>query len=245
MRTALRGELLKIATVRGQWIGLALAAVAMPMTSLLVAASGGLSPEDTVTSGAATGSLAGLLGFGAWAASVTAGEYSHQTMVVSLSTVPRRTVFYGAKVIAASLTAAAASLASAVLAFAVVYAVTPHSSHRVGSPATLLSVVVAAVAVTAIGVAAGVLTRSSAAAITAVVVLILLPQTAAGLLGGLQPWVVGASPGPVITQVVGNSQLDADQTYPPGTAAAVATLLAAAAGIAVVGGCALVRRDGG
>jgi hypothetical protein len=79
----------------------------------------------------------------------------------------------------------------------------------------------------------------------AVVALVLLPQAAAGLLGGLQPWVVGASPGTVITQVVGSSQLAADQTYPAGTAAAVVTLLIVAAAIAAGGACAMLRRDGG
>ena len=244
MTDAWRGELLKIASVRGQWVSLALAAVAIPLTSLLVAASGGLSSSDTVTSGAATGSVIGLLAFGSWGAAVAAGEYSRQTMVVSLATVPRRTLFYGAKLAAAAATAAVGAVVSTVVAFAVVWAVTPHGAHRLGDPATLVSVVVAVVAVTAIGVAAGILTRSPAASIAAVFAAVLLPQAAGGLLGGLQPWIVGASPGVVITQVVGNSQLATDQTYPAGTAAAVATLLAVTVVVAGSGGYALLRRDG-
>jgi ABC-2 type transport system permease protein len=242
--SAWKGELLKIATVRGQWVGVALAAVAIPLTSLLVAASGGLSPHDTVTSGAATGSVIGLLAFGSWGAVVAAGEYSRQTMVVSLATVPRRTVFYGAKLAAATTTAAAGSLLSALAAFVVVLAVTPHGGGRLGDPATLLSVVLAVVAMTAIGVAAGILTRSPVASVAAVFAVVLVPQAAGSLLGSLQPWVVGASPGPVITQVVGNSQLAAGQAYPPGVAAAAVTLLAVAVAIAACGAYALLQRDG-
>jgi hypothetical protein len=244
MKAAWKGELLKIATVRGQWISAALAAVAIPLTSLLVTASGQLSASDTVTSGAATGSVLGLLAFGSWAAVIAAGEYSRQTMVVSLATVPRRTVFYGAKLAAATATAAAGSLASVLVAFVVVLAVRPHGAHHLGDPAALLSVVLAVIAVTAIGVAAGILTRSPAASIVAVFAVVLLPEAAGSLLGSLQPWVVGASPGTVITQVVGNTQLATNQTFPSGAAAAVLTLLAIAAGIAAIGGYALQRRDG-
>ena len=64
VRSALRGELLKIATVRGQWVSAALATVTTPLTSLLVAASGQLGSTDTLTSGAATGTVIGLLSFG-------------------------------------------------------------------------------------------------------------------------------------------------------------------------------------
>lgn len=244
LKAALRGELLKIATVRGQWVSLALAVVAIPLTSLLVAASGQLGAGDTVTSGAATGSVIGLLAFGSWAAVVAASEYSCQTMLVSLTTVPRRTVLYGSKLAATASAAAAGSLLSAVLGFVVVLAVTTRRAHHVGDPAALLTIVLAVVAVTAIGVAAGLLTRSPAASIAIVFAVVLLPQTAAGLLGGLQPWVVGAAPGVVITQVVGNSQLAVDQTFPPGAAAAAATLLAVAAAIAFAGGWSLLRRDG-
>lgn len=244
MRDAWRGELLKIATVRGQWISAVLAAFAIPLTSLLVAASGSLGDGDSITAGAATGSVAGLLAFGSWGAAIAAGEYSRQTLVVSLSTVPNRGVFYSSKLAATTAVAALGALASAVLGWIVVLAVTPRHGHPLGDPATLLSVVLGVVAVTAIGVAAGILTRSPAASIAAVFAAVLLPEAAGGLLGGLQPWIVGASPGTVITQIVGNTQLTSDQTYPPGSALAALTLVAFAAVIALAGAAALIRRDG-
>jgi len=76
------------------------------------------------------------------------------------------------------------------------------------------------------------------------VVAILLPKVAGSLLGGLEPWVVGASPGTVITQIVGGAQLPTDQMYPPGAWPAALTMLAVAATVAVAGGIVLHRRDG-
>jgi ABC-2 type transport system permease protein len=244
MTAALRAELLKIATVRGQWIGAALATLALPAVSLLVATTGGVGDADTVTSGAATGSVAGLLAFGIWAATLAAGEYAQQTIVVSLTTVPRRSVFYGAKLAAIGCVAAAGALVSVIAAWLVVWAVLPAGVHESGDPASLVSVVLAITAVTVLGVAVGLATKSPAASAAIVVVAILFPKAAGGLLGGLQRWVVGASPGTVITQAVGGAQLPHEQTFPGGAAAAVATMLLVATVVAVGGAVALIRRDG-
>src|SRR4051794_24353668 len=121
MTAAWRAELLKIATVRGQWLGAALATLALPAVSLLVATTGGVGATDTVTSGAATGSVAALLAFGIWAATLAAGEYAQQTIVVSLTTVPRRSRFYGAKLGAIGGVAAAGALVSVIAAWLIVW----------------------------------------------------------------------------------------------------------------------------
>ncbi|MBV8387316.1 MAG: ABC transporter permease [Acidimicrobiia bacterium] len=244
MRPALRAELLKITTVRGQWLGAAIATLALPAVSLLVAATGGVGAGDTVTSGAATGSIAGLLAFGIWAATVAAGEYAQQTMVVSLMTVPRRSVLYGAKLAAIGMVAAGGALVSAVTAWLVVWAVLPTGVHHTGDPFALVSVVLAIVAVSVLGMAVGLLSKSPAASASIVVVAVLLPKAAAGLLGGLERWVVGASPGTVITQAVGGAQLPHSQMFPGGAAAAALTMLLVATAVALGGAVTLLRRDG-
>ncbi|MCU1499111.1 MAG: hypothetical protein JWM47_3064, partial [Acidimicrobiales bacterium] len=114
MKPAFHAEVLKITTVRGLWLGALLAAAAVPLFSLIVVGTGGLGVDDTATSGAATGSVVGLLAFGAWAATLSAGEYARQTMSVTLATVPRRRVLYGAKLAATAAAAGAGALASAV-----------------------------------------------------------------------------------------------------------------------------------
>lgn len=243
MRAAWTAELLKIRTVPGLRIGAGLAVLALPLFSLLVVSGGGLGSADTVTSGAATGTLVGLLGFGAWAASAASSEYAHQTIAVSLTTVPRRGLLYAAKVGAATAVAGVGAVLAAVVSFALVAAITP-AGHDTGTPAALLSVVLAAVSVAAVGVAVGMLSRSSTGSIAIVAALVLLPKTAAGLLGGLQPWVVGASPGTVVTQVVEGAQLGSDQTYPGGTVAAALTMVLVAVLVVAAGGIAFKRRDG-
>jgi hypothetical protein len=244
MKAAIRAELLKVATVRGLWFGALLATIAVPVTSLVVAATGKLGDGDTITSGAATGSVIGLLAFGAWAGTFAAGEYALQTIVVSMAAVPRRATFYVAKLVAAGAIAAAGAVVAAVSAWLVVLAVTPSGDHDLGNPARLLGLVVAVAAVAVTGAAAGMLTRSPTAAITLIVLAVLLPKAAGGLLGGLEAWVIGASPGTVVTQVVGGAQLADSQTYPGGTAAAVLTMLLVAASVAVAGAVAFARRDG-
>lgn len=244
MRDAVRAELLKITTVRGLWLGALVAAVAVPLFSLLVTGTDGLGVDDTATSGAATGTIVGLLAFGAWAGTLAAGEYASKTMSVSLATVPRRSRLYGAKLAATAAVAGAGALTSAITALLVVRLAAPAGEHELGNPAALLSLVAAVVAVAVLGAAVGMLTRSTTASIAIVTVAVLLPKAAGGLLGGLEPWVVGASPGTVVTQVVGGAQLASDQTYPPGDLAAVATMLAVAAVAALAGAVALHRRDG-
>ncbi|MBV9412113.1 MAG: hypothetical protein JO148_10995 [Acidimicrobiia bacterium] len=244
MRAAWRAELLKVATVRGQWLGAVMATLALPAVSLLVAATGGVGTADTVTSGAATGSVAGLLAFGIWAATVSAGEYAQQTITVSLTTVPRRSVLYGAKLAAIGCIAAVGGIVSVVTTWLVVWAVLPRGIHRLGHPLTLVSVVVAIVAVSVLGMAVGLISKSPAASASIVVVAVLLPKAAGGLLGGLERWVVGASPGTVITEAVGGAQLPHNQMFPGGAAAAAVTMLLVATAAAVGGALTLLRRDG-
>ncbi|HET6963951.1 MAG TPA: hypothetical protein VFH58_04205 [Acidimicrobiales bacterium] len=244
MRPAWRGELRKIASVRGQWTGAVLAMAALPLTSLLVAATGGLGPRDTLTSGAASGTVVALLAFGTWGAAVAAGEYAKQTMVVSLATVPRRGVLYTAKLAALAVVSGAGAVLSALTALLVVMAVSVPGAHPLGNPALLVGYVLAVVAVTLGGAAAGILIRSPSAAIAIVVVVVLLPKAAGGLLGGLQPWVVGASPGTVVTQLVEGGQLLPGQSYPAGAWAALATMLLATLALSCVGGAVFGRRDG-
>lgn len=235
---------MKIATVRGLWLSAVFAAVAIPATSLLVVSTGGLGASDTATSGAATGALIGLLAFGAWGATLAAGEYAHDTMVVSLATVPRRAVLYSAKLAAAAAAAGLGAVVASTAALLTVLAVTPRGDLELGNPAALVGVVLAVMAVTVCGAAVGMLTRSPTASIAIVVVALLLPKAAAGLLGGLQRWVVGSSPGTVITQIVGGAQLPSSQEYPGGAWAAAAAMTAVAAAVCIAGYVSFSRRDG-
>jgi ABC-2 type transport system permease protein len=242
--SAWRAELLKVSTVKGQWIGLVLATVAMPLVSMLVVATGHLGAGATVTSAAASGSVLGLLAFGAWGALSAASEYTSGTIVVSLATVPRRSVLFSAKLAAASTVAGVGALVSSLIALVGVLAVMPSGHHPLGDPADLFGVVLVTMAVTGIGSAIGMISRSPSASIVIVAGAVLLPNAASGLLGRIEPWVVGTSPGTVIAQIAGNGPLSPSQVYPAGTWAAAATLLLVAAAISAAGAVVLSRRDG-
>jgi ABC-2 type transport system permease protein len=244
VKSVWRAELLKFATVRGQWISAILVILAIPVISFLVVATGGLDSGQTSTSGAATGALAGLLAFGVWSATIAAGEYAQGTMVTSLMTVPRRSILYVAKLTATAATTAVGAILSAVIALLVVLGVRAPGSYGLGNPAALFGVVIALITVAVIGVSVGLITRSPSASIAIVVVALLLPKAASGLLGGLQPWIIGASPGTVVTEIVGGTHLPANQTFPAGTWAAALTMLGVAAVVAIVGAITFFRRDG-
>lgn len=241
---ALRAELAKIRTVRGLVVGAVVSVLAVPLTSLLVVTTGGLGEHDTLTSGAATGTVVGLLASGAWGAAVGSSEYLHRTISVSLAAVPHRATLFGAKVAAAAAVATGGGIVSALLSLLLVRTATPPHSHSAGTPAALAALVAALVAVTAVGVALGVLVRSSTASISLLAAAVLLPKAAAGLLGGLQPWVVGVSPGTVVTQVVGGAQLAEDQRFPGGTGMALLVMLVVAGAVAVGSAVAFEGRDG-
>jgi ABC-2 type transport system permease protein len=244
MKAAWQAEMRKIATVRRQWLAAALAAIAIPLTSLLVVATGRLGIGASATTGAATGSVVGLLAYGTWAATIAASEYSTQSILVTMATVPRRVRLYAAKIAAVAAVAGVGAVGSASLALLIVLAVDAPGAHPVGDPASLLGIVVAVIAVAVVGASAGMMTRSPSASIVVVLVAVLAPQAAGGLLGGLQPWIVGASPGTVITQIVGSARLAHSQTYPAGAGLAAVTMVLVAAAVACSGAVAFQRRDG-
>jgi ABC-2 type transport system permease protein len=244
MRSAYHAELLKVTTVKGQWIGAILATVAMPLVSLLVVGTGRLGDGDTVTAGAAVGAIAGLLAFATWGAVFAAGEYTTGTMVVSLATVPRRSIFFLAKLSAVASVSAVGALVSSTAGFLGVLSLHPPGHHPIGNSSGLIGVVLVTLAVAVAGAAVGMIARSTTGSIVIVIAALLLPDAAGGLLGRVQPWVVGASPGAVVTRITGGVALPANQLYPAGILASVVTMLLVTAAVAAVGAVALVRRDG-
>jgi hypothetical protein len=140
--------------------------------------------------------------------------------------------------------AGAAALFSALIALLVVVGVRAPGNYGLGNPVVLVGVVIAVIAVAVVGVGVGVITRSPSASIAIIVVVLLLPKAASGLLGGLQPWIVGASPGTVVTEIVGGTRIPVSQTFPDGAWFAVLTMMAVAIVVAGGGALAFLRRDG-
>jgi hypothetical protein len=170
-----------------------------------------------VTAGAATASIVGLLAFAAWDAAIASSEYASGSIVVIPSTVSRRLVINASELAAVASVADAGAIISATIALFGVLAVTPSGPYALGEAGgTGSSAVLVLTLVTAAGAAVGILTRSPSASIAIVVVAVPLPDTAGGHFSPVRPWVVGASPGAAISQVVGSAPLPARQTYPAG-----------------------------
>lgn len=243
MRAALHAELVRITTVRGLRLGAILAALALPVVSLLVASTGGTGKGDTVTSAAATGTIVGLLGFGTWAAAYTAADHAHGSITVSLALVPHRPTLYAARLGAVAAIAAVAGLLAAAASYVVVAAASPAGSHHPGHPLALLAVVAAYAVVAVCGAAAGIALRGTTAATVLVAVALLAPKLAGALLGGLQHWVIGAVPSTVVTQFVSGAQLPHEQAFPGGAWAALGAMVLVGAGTVLASGAVFLRRD--
>lgn len=241
--SAWHAELIRVVTVRGLWWGAVLSALAAPLFSLLVVSTGGLGAHDTLTSGATTGTMVGLLGFGAWAAACTSGDHAHGTITLSLALVPRRRTLYAARLGALSGVAGVVAALAAAVSLLVVVAASPAGSHPLGHPLHLAAAVPAYAVVAAVGAALGVVLRSTTSAILVTAAALLLPQAAGTLLGGLQRWVVGASPATVVSRFAGNVRLPADESFPGGEWAALAAMLVVAAVVVVATGIVFARRD--
>ena len=240
--SAIAAEALKVRTVPGLVAGAIVATLLHPLASLLVATSGGVADAETLTAASGTGALAGLLVWGVWAAAAVAGEHQHGTVGPSLLAVGGRGRLLGAQAVTLAAIAAVGALVGAVLALGLVRAALPGGVHDLGPFWRLAAVPLVAAAVAAAGVAVGALVRSVGSAAAVVLAVLLVPRAAAGLLGPLQPWVVGSSPGTVVARSLGLAGATADQRFPGGAGAGLAALLAASLVVVAVAGLVGARR---
>lgn len=243
VRAAWSSELLKIRTVRGQVLGAAAATLAIPLFSLLVVSTGGLGAGNSVVVGASAGAFAGFLGFGLWSAAIVAGEFAAKTAFQSYLAVPRRTVLVLAKLGATAGVAGVGSLVGIIVSLVVVGAAAP-GDPRTGAVFSLAIVPLVGLAVGVLGASIGLLTRAPVVAVASAAAVLVLPQAAGGLWGSLQPYVVGATPGEVVSQVVGSGNVAAAQVFPGGSFLASLTLLVVVGAIAVLAWWTTSRRDG-
>lgn len=241
--SAVAAEALKVRTVPGLTAGAIAATLLHPLASLLVATSGGVADAETLTAASGMGVLAGLLVWGAWAAAAVAGEHQHGTIGPSLLAVGGRRRLLGAQAVTLAAIAAAGSLIGALLALGLVRAALPGGVHDAGPVWRILAVPLVAAAVAVGGVAIGALVRSIGSAAAVVLAVLLVPRAAAGLLGPLQPWVVGSSPGTVVARVLGLAGSSADQRFPGGAGGGLVALLAVSVLVVAVAGFVVGRRS--
>lgn len=186
----------------------------------------------------------GQLALVVFGVTVTGGEYSAGTIVASLTAVPRRGVFYAAKITAGLLAAAGAALVTVPATFAVAQqALGPHRTSP-GAPGVAQAALGACLYLTlicafAMGIAA--LLRSPALSLAIMMPLLLLDSQGLGNVPGLQK-VIDYLPdqaGEVIMHLAGTGGGHFSRPFGPWTGMAITAAWTAAA---LAGGYLVVSR---
>jgi ABC-2 type transport system permease protein len=192
---ALAAEWIKIRTVRSTLWTLATMAAATVGIAVLVAATASLQPDDTILAGSLGNAAPGQIAAGILGALVVSGEYASGTIRVTFAACPRRLTVLAAKALVVAALVFVVAFAAALCAYQAVTVMLSGQGYPPGGPMpALLGVAVSYAAVAVLGVALGTALRHSAAAVTAVTAVMLLPTLLGPLLGSWQRWIAGGSP---------------------------------------------------
>jgi ABC-2 type transport system permease protein len=239
---ALVSEWIKSTSVRST-VGAVLAAGAvLPVLAVVVGLTGSLQPDDTVIGASLTGGAVALIAAGVAGALAVTGEYSSGTMRATLAARPDRvTVLVAKAVVVGGLTLVSAAIGAAAAAAAGQALITGHPPGN-----TVLGVVGAAVAVSAVsvlGLALGALLRHTAGAVLAVAAVALLPQLLAPLAGEWRGWIAGAGPVTVLQKLAQSSDAAPAVAGGLGAVASLGLLAGYTAATLLVAALSFRRRD--
>jgi ABC-2 type transport system permease protein len=192
---ALVSEWTKIRTLPSAVWSLAALAACVLGIAVFVGATESLQPDDTVLGGSLTGAGLALLVGASFGVLVMSREYATGTIRATLAACPRRHTVLAAKAVVAAISMFVVALVACLLAYQVGTLMLSGHGYAPGRPMPALLGVAACFSVTGVlGLAVGALLRHSAAAITTMIAIILLPSLLGSLLGDWQRWVAGASP---------------------------------------------------
>jgi ABC-2 type transport system permease protein len=194
-REALWSEWTKFTTLRSTRILVVVLGLALPVFSVIVAATGSLQPDDTILGASLLGGavlaqvLAAVLGAG-----LITSEHRTGTIQATLTACPRRLIVLGAKATLAAGVAFTVTLASATVAYGIGLAVLDGDTYATGDPwPAMVGVALAISSIGVLGLGIGTIVRHSAGAVGAIIGVVLLPGLLAPLLGDAQRWLGGAS----------------------------------------------------
>jgi ABC-type transport system involved in multi-copper enzyme maturation permease subunit len=210
-RQAVTAEWTKLRTVRSTVLALVIGTALVPALAVFVGVTRSLQPEDTVLGGSLTGAIAVQIAAAVVGVLGMAGEYGSGTIRATLAASPRRHTVLAAKATVTSAVTFVAGLAGCALAAAIGGLILAGKGYAPGEPMpALLGVAVIVAAVGVLGLAAGVILRSSAGASTTVIAILLLPPLLGPLFGDWGRWVVGASPATVLQKLSQSSDAAPD-----------------------------------
>jgi ABC-2 type transport system permease protein len=194
-RQALLCEWTKIRTVRSTVWMLAVMALLTLGIAVFVGATNSLQPDDTILGGSLTGAVLGQIAAAAFGVLVMSGEHSTGMIRTTLAACPRRVTVLAAKTVVTAVLLFVVALLTSSLAYQIGTAMLSGQRYASGEPMpALLGVALSFSMAGVLGLALATILRHSAAAVTAVIAVILLPSLVGPLLGGWERWVVGAAP---------------------------------------------------
>jgi ABC-2 type transport system permease protein len=192
---ALVSEWTKLRTLPSAVWSLAALAACVLGIAVFVGATESLQPDDTVLGGSLTGAgLAQLVG-ASFGVLVMSREYATGMIRATLVACPRRGIVLAAKAVMTAISLFVVALVACLLAYQIGSALLSGHGYAPGRPMPALLGIAACFSVTGVlGLAVGTILRHSAAAITTMIAILLLPSLLGPLLGDWQRWVAGASP---------------------------------------------------
>lgn len=245
LRDQIHSELIKARSARFLWALPLLAVVLGPASALFVGLTGSLQPEDTILGGALTGTTMTFAVVAAWGALVVTTEYSSGTMNLVLAATPHRSSVLAAKSVVLVVVASVVGLLTTALAFVVGLAVLDPAKYERGEPfPALLGIVASFPAVALLGLAVGVVLRTSAGAIAVVLAQVVLPELSSHqITGPLRPWIRSLGPTAPADKLAQKADAAAEIMGSLGGWPRLAILMACTVAAVVIAGRTLERRD--
>ncbi|QKZ23974.1 ABC transporter permease subunit [Streptomyces chartreusis] len=241
---ALAHEWIKFRSVRSLvWTTVA-AAVVPVLGAVFVAATRSVQPDDTVFGAGLTLSVPAQMLVAVVGALVITGEYGSGTIRTTFGATPRRATVLAAKAaLLASLTYVSA-LVSCSLAYVLGDALLDHGRYAQGEPLPAMFGIAASFALAAVlGLAVGTLVRHSAAAVTAVLGVLLLPSLLGPLFGDAQRWIAGTSPTATLQKLTQTSDATAETVGSLGPWPSLLLVAICTAALLLLAALTLRRRD--
>ncbi|MGA4837663.1 ABC transporter permease [Streptomyces sp. G45] len=212
--------------------------------AVFVGLSGSLQADDTVLGGSLTLSVVSLMIAGVVGALTMCGEYASGTATSTFAAVPRRGRVLAAKAALLAGVLYGLSLVACAVAYAVGGAVLEDGAHARGEPMPALLGIAGLFAVVGVlGLAAGVLVRHSAGAVTSVISVMLLPSLFGPLLGDAQRWIAGATPTTALEKLTQTSDASPETVGSLGAWPSLALVAAYTAALLCIAARRLRRRD--
>jgi ABC-2 type transport system permease protein len=211
MTRVLRSEWTKLRTVRATVWTPAVGFAAVPVLAAVVALTGSLQPDDTVFGASLTGAVIGQLAMAVLGVLVMSAEYGTGMVRTTFVATPHRHAVLAAKATAVAAVAFAGGLPASTAAYVTGRVLLAGEGYPPGEPVPALFGVALCFSVAAlIGLAACVVLRHTAGALTVALGAILLPAMLGPVLGSWGRWVVAGAPATAVQKLSQSSDLTPD-----------------------------------